>query len=63
MEDLPLALFAQYGALSFGWLLAGYLLHRQSKNEAALRDIINKNTAAFIKLETIITERISRKGD
>ena len=62
MEDLPNAVFLQYGALGFGWLLAAFLLWVLVRLIPLLISTLDKNTQALIEFKVLLTERIPRGG-
>ena len=62
MEDLPNAVFLQYGALGFGWFLAAFLLWKKFGDDAIVRSALDKNTQALIEFKVLLTERLPRGG-
>jgi hypothetical protein len=60
MEQLVNAIFSQYGALGFGWLLAAFLLWKKFGDDAIVRAALDKNTQALIEFKVLLTERLPR---
>lgn len=62
MEWLTKELFAQFGPLALGWVLAAYLLWRLMEINKAFTRLVERNTEAITKLTTIFDERLPRGG-
>ena len=63
MEDILKAVFVEYGPLGLGWPLFFMLFRSKTRDDASLKDLIQKNTQALTEFKVLLTERLPRGGD